>query len=79
VNTFDNLFVICLANESFELPIHINFYEDQNKGNIETFQVISRRASGTDFSRHNGGKTVSRRASDNDYSPPNNKKTISLK
>jgi ABC-type nitrate/sulfonate/bicarbonate transport system permease component len=30
VNTFNNLFVIYL-NESSELPIHINFYEDQNK------------------------------------------------
>jgi hypothetical protein len=31
VNTSDNLFVIYLANESFELSVHINFYEDQNK------------------------------------------------
>jgi hypothetical protein len=31
VNTSDNLFVIYLANESSELLVHINFYEDQHK------------------------------------------------
>ena len=31
VNTSSNLFVIYLANESSELPVHINFYKDQIK------------------------------------------------
>jgi hypothetical protein len=31
VNTSDNWFVIYLPNESYELPVHIDFYEDQNK------------------------------------------------
>jgi hypothetical protein len=31
VNTSNNVFVIYLANESSELPVHIDFYEDKKK------------------------------------------------